>query len=492
MASYPNRRPSGRAGSGSPEQRQALPAPAPARPRPTPGPAPRRKPGRPTPERPRRPPAPAPRPSPKPAPKPAPPFKVPGKPGRGPDRTPKLPYLDPVPQLGTTRSRWTPHAGLTALPKKLGGKIFNFAGGWVGIGFAILDWAHSQEYEIPAEWQAGSNWKLWTTCPDPSAPFPWYVCSRVYGLTNGPPSGYEAEGSVYCLGEQAGFPCDGTDPTIPATWTPPNPFVNRVAFYQVWHNPVTGADRAWFINSYRKEVASSDPITFIPPQSGEINSVFGPNVPVMPWWVPLLPNLAPVAQPYEAPAKPLNVPRPDPWSPESPDVGPRPAPKPVPDTVPFPGLEPYITPVPRPAPAPSVSIDPLAPGKPQPGTRPHVPRPPGPGEKESKSRLGPLASAAWHHVGGITEGVDLINDVYEALPKDLKIALYKKLGRQPTPQEKVEAIFANLSKVDIPQALLNYINSQLEDMVFGIAGGLLGQASKQRGGPIGYGAGPAL
>lgn len=223
--------------------------------------------------------------------------------------------------------------------------------------------------------------------------------------------------------------------------------------------------------------------------------------PLFPWAPSVFPHELPVGSP--APwTPPLNFPRPDPWSPESPSRGPRPYETPAPQPKPVPKPEPLPEPVPNPAPRPNVVQNPFpnAPldswlPAPRPNGRPQAqpkPRPPAKHEKEAKARMGRVAGAIWGAFGPITETVDFVDVLYEALPRNLKRAEYKKRGRQPNPIERAELIYKNINQIDVGKALTGYVQNEIEDYVIGQFGKKLGEASRKDNRPIGYGAGWAL
>lgn len=237
----------------------------------------------------------------------------------------------------------------------------------------------------------------------------------------------------------------------------------------------------------------------------------------LPWSVGDMPLTQPFGSPVTAAPRPVAFapPRLDPWSPEMPDVGPRPAPRPDappanwPD--PWPGYDPVANPVPEPMPqplpepipglGPNFGVNPRGVGavsySPLTGARPVASagaRPPGKHTKERKAGLPPWASFVWRAAGHITEAVDTIDAVYEALPKSRKIAEYKKRGRQPNPFEKLRIIYDNIGEVNMGDVVTNIISENIEDTVYGKAGQALTNAGKNMfpDRPIQLGAGPAL
>lgn len=196
-----------------------------------------------------------------------------------------------------------------------------------------------------------------------------------------------------------------------------------------------------------------------------------------PWLVP------PTGKPsiWEAPAiKPGYVPaRPPQISPEAPAVGPQPQPVPKPDPVtrPVDNSETVIKP------DGSVANLPRSNAKPHRAKR---------GEKESKVRMGRAMSAVWNSIGGVTEAMDFGHILYEALPKHVKVAVYKKLGRQPKPHEKYIEAYRHLDKIDIPTVLNEYVKNEIEDRIWAAGGEAAKKHNQNYNRPIGIEAGGGL
>lgn len=90
---------------------------------------------------------------------------------------------------------------------------------------------------------------------------------------------------------------------------------------------------------------------------------------------------------------------------------------------------------------------------------------PKPGEKERKVRsnvpglfqiLRRMRDAAY----ATTEGLDMLDAFYEALPKQYQVA-------KPRPQDKAKMLYRHWEKVDLNQALLNLIQNHVEDALVG-------------------------
>lgn len=190
----------------------------------------------------------------------------------------------------------------------------------------------------------------------------------------------------------------------------------------------------------------------------------------------------PLANPHNAVTSPAPrpiwyaPPRPSPWTPEFPQVG---------------NARVDFKPAPRPEPSFGHVLTPGA--KPQP-ISPRGPQPPGPRTKERKAGLPPWAAFAWRAANPITETNDAISAIYEALSRKIKIAEYKKRGRQPTPQEKLMILYANINSLNVGQAVSNLIVEAAEDRFYGRAGQALRDAGRNMypDRPIGLGAGPAF
>lgn len=208
----------------------------------------------------------------------------------------------------------------------------------------------------------------------------------------------------------------------------------------------------------------------------------------------------PLAQPIGAPAfgpapRPISnaPPRPDPWSPEFPDVGPRPNPRPRPQPQPEPWNDPTATPdFPFGQPTASIGAWESSPNAPPRPVAAAGPKPPGPGTKERKGGLPAWAIPLWKSFGAPTEFNDHVSAVYEALPKSVKVAAYRKNGRQPTAQEKLRLVYANMHRLDVGKAVSNLVENHFEDKFYGKLGKMLGQASNAAGRPLGWATGPVF
>ena len=121
---------------------------------------------------------------------------------------------------------------------------------------------------------------------------------------------------------------------------------------------------------------------------------------------------------------------------------------------------------------------------------------PGRSVKERKAKipkwLALMAHAAWES----TEIVDLIDEIFKALPPEVQATAPRTAITSPTawkpgirytgPLDKLRHIYNNLDRLDIEQAVLNVIMNQIEDAIWGRFFGKADQGWK-RAGVNGYG-----
>lgn len=250
---------------------------------------------------------------------------------------------------------------------------------------------------------------------------------------------------------------------------------------------------------------------------------FVPNAPLeVPQWAD--PFSKPVGAPEIAPPRPApyrvqpnRQPNPwrDPWEqphrrswPEirpgtrpgtNPRVKPRPATSPRPGVVETPNENPDLP--------PTVSVNPSAPGygvaaSPAPGAAGRPPRgePPHRSRRPEKDKekdrkfvanapkkggLGAIAGIA----GAVTEGVDAVDAIWDAMPPWSKTMVK---GKKTSPQQKAKDIWDNFGAADIPKALENILKEQAKDALYGRAGRAAGKPPVGSGRPVGNTTGPAL
>lgn len=177
-------------------------------------------------------------------------------------------------------------------------------------------------------------------------------------------------------------------------------------------------------------------------------------------WVPK-PEPQPVGKPRPTPGVPMTypifypmgVPRPMPWGAQ-------------PHRRPAPGYREQTQRGPLPAPKPGTKANPVR-------------RPPRGPEKEVKGgaftsaggRLMLILQKAGH---GVTEGLDGLDAIHDALPENLQA----KKGS--TPQQKANAIYKNAGEISIEKAILNLAANHILDAIIGkIAGGAQDWATKR-------------
>lgn len=85
--------------------------------------------------------------------------------------------------------------------------------------------------------------------------------------------------------------------------------------------------------------------------------------------------------------------------------------------------------------------------------------------KERKLRLGPIASAVWVIIGEITEPIELVEALHDAMPRVLRAK-----GVRPNPIEKARALYDGWDdpRFSVAKAFEAYLNNQFEDWFYGI------------------------
>lgn len=112
------------------------------------------------------------------------------------------------------------------------------------------------------------------------------------------------------------------------------------------------------------------------------------------------------------------------------------------------------------------------------------PRPPLEGEKEKKGAVKKALAVLLEVAFAATEGIDLIDAIYGALPAKLQ-----KKGL--TPQKKVAIIYNNMDKLDMNKMALNILTNHFTDLVIGKASALSDAHLKEYGVTV-HGGGQAL
>jgi len=109
--------------------------------------------------------------------------------------------------------------------------------------------------------------------------------------------------------------------------------------------------------------------------------------------------------------------------------------------------------------------------------------------KERKVRPGPRMAKALKALGFITEALDTVDALYNALPSEFrprwKNTRFEK--RNVSPREKMLALLQHWDKVDIVHGVHNLIYQNVQDRIYGEIGKFGGQVSKATGRSYGTG-----
>lgn len=129
-------------------------------------------------------------------------------------------------------------------------------------------------------------------------------------------------------------------------------------------------------------------------------------------------------------------------------------------------------------------------GTPRRGVPPHVLKPPGPNETQKKQRpKNPYFWWFYRRMGDFTEGLDLLQSAYDALPE------HRKSWRD-LPQHRAWKVWKYYGEIDPNELLYNVAYNAFEDFIFGKIGSSVTNAAKPwydlSGRPVGFQAGPAL
>lgn len=93
-------------------------------------------------------------------------------------------------------------------------------------------------------------------------------------------------------------------------------------------------------------------------------------------------------------------------------------------------------------------------------------------------------------VNGVTETLDLLDALHDALPKDCKTRPKKGAGGGVTPQQKFNDVYRCADRIDFCDAIHNIVENQVEDLIYGSASKKLGAPTGERmGRPVGPQAG---
>lgn len=212
-----------------------------------------------------------------------------------------------------------------------------------------------------------------------------------------------------------------------------------------------------------------------------------------PWWFPYVaPLVSPQVNPHALPINvPVQRPKPMPYRsvPHLPVWDPY-----APGTTPLRG--PVVARAISPSPSPWQNGIVVRPGQPVQPAPPHVRRPPVKGEKERKPGRD-VKRAIDPIVGPITEAVDAIDAVYDALSWSVRKGAYKRCragGGEPrecmTPQKKLKVIYDNADRLDMVKVVENLAKNHLEDRVIGELSRRADKNLRDRGWHDTFGRGP--
>ena len=212
--------------------------------------------------------------------------------------------------------------------------------------------------------------------------------------------------------------------------------------------------------------------------------------------IPNQPKAAPIVQTYPAT-----------WAQTVPRFSP--APEWVPPRAVPPGAVPPYTPPPRPGPGRSIpagpegtsSGEPVRPPRPQRGTLPPRPKPPERGERERKGKARERAARVAAMAFNFTEACDLVDAMFEALPKWVQrgtkeVAKQRLYDRVKKPDwipgrddratgancaDKFAALYYHWDKINVNVAVKNFLKNMIEDALVGGKSALLDQVRKNLG-----------
>jgi len=121
-----------------------------------------------------------------------------------------------------------------------------------------------------------------------------------------------------------------------------------------------------------------------------------------------------------------------------------------------------------PPPAEQVAGDSPPPEPPTASTRPGRPRNSrnrGEGKFERKVRMSGGQALAWMMINVVTESIDFVESLHQALPYRQQAKPTK--GHAVTPTEMAEAIWRHRETIDVAKAVENFVNMQIEDWFYG-------------------------
>jgi hypothetical protein len=120
-------------------------------------------------------------------------------------------------------------------------------------------------------------------------------------------------------------------------------------------------------------------------------------------------------------------------------------------------------------------------------TGPYTPKPPPPGTKERKF-IATAHKASWigWALNGVTEGLDIINALHRALPKQ-----YRTKGADQT--QRMRDLYEHFNEIEVSKAIEEIVKNEIEDRIFGGIGRLGAKAVRANPyykSPVGIQTGP--
>jgi len=423
----------------------------PARPGiPRPGPAPGRPPGRPGPRRPNR------RPGPKRPRRPAQPGR-PARPSRPPSPAPR-PSPRPTPSLPRPA---VPRPRPQQVPSRPGGvRFWRHPLLWSEVAAGAILWAFYTPQQTGSWDLAGAGFA--NIC-GPVADDPAYAAAHIWRFSDG-----------LCTTPGCGT---GNQSIAGSDFAPSDS--SRCA--RLWQGPrLTNPFRYHLIEQWSRN--EEGPVTGTPTRPHYYGAPGHPNqwpvdLPLPPpFWIPGgLPAPTPMPTPYPAvPARPQS-PLPTPGA-EVSESG---------NGINYSPIRPDVWS------DPGTSLDLYPPGNPNPQPWPAPrfnPRPPGPKERELKAKwISPVTAKLWRLLGQVTEGIDFVAALYNALPKSVRRRVRAENNFFVTPRDKAEALWRYWREINLNEAMRQLIREQFVDTFYGrIAGTANRRYGELTGSPFGW------
>lgn len=204
-----------------------------------------------------------------------------------------------------------------------------------------------------------------------------------------------------------------------------------------------------------------------------------------PWRQPPMHQVAPVAVP--SPRSPI-YPEPYPVPTRRPAIRPARQPRPEywPEGLPVPEFEPYNPPWPDfdfpPVEIPNsrsweTTVHPSRSPRPRVsngrGPRFHRREPPRPRERETKGKVAPVLWGLLNGFGIATEGMDLIDAAWNALPRDARSrSFYRGQYVRPAASTRAGDVLRNWDQIDLDRFARNFLANQMEDAYYGVSSGI--------------------